>query len=856
MQLFDKEYWKEELKLYELKILPEENKLKIIRKGERLTTDPSYYNEEIEIKIHYTKSYIYPVFSYDNDKFIELLKNNDIPYHINNNYIGWTSGVPLVKENNVIINKINELKIQPEKDPEFPTDKFGKMPNPIDKFKINNDERESKLNWEDFKLRLKTSGYGKFLSLLKYLLNFFEVKETAYNIILYKGFICVLNTKYGEIRIFKTKHRVNNRWNDNTLSQIGGEWKYINNDGIYSNKGYISFRNFKKILELPNGKQEIFDILELKPIQELKINEIFKEAVPRKNIIKDFIKFALKELNINKGNCVIKLSKDTEKAKNNHSFGLFDPNSEKHVIWVYIKNRNLADILRTIAHELVHFSQKINNKLKPGSGNTGSEIENEANAQAGILLRKYGANNINIYEGLQNELKIQPDYPKLDAYIKYKENNYYILDIPIINDIIKSYWEYFVNTQQISVVRNKKLMGGHIDEYKNNVKNILEKYNIPYKIEEDDYFISFYINIEYINLLDGNEEINELKIQPEFPRLNVKISSHKSYAKLIDLSSPHNNVIWSIVYNQNQIAYIYHDFDLNNSYYQVEELEEILDEKNIEYEVDNYSENSSYNNYTIIINGIYLNIINEKDLNELKILPESNKIKLYPKYKHITDNYFYCYELNHATTILYAPILKVYRVNLIENALQIIDYLEERNIDFKIKPRNINTNREGDLSTYEVWIPEEYVELMPYEGKEQINEVGENLKSAYEYDLITTNLTYWLYYFNIPSGTEYEVAFFKFPGPEKIYERMYKPKQDIISTETNEGYAISINATVMSITIDFLERNSDWNTVKIAPIDNRRKNLVRRYLENNLPSKYILDEIENEFYIFRKTEYE
>jgi len=32
------------------------------------------------------------------------------------------------------------------------------------------------------------------------------------------------------------------------------------------------------------------------------------------------------------------------------------------------------------------------------SGETGSEIENEANAQAGILLRKFGKQNDEIYQ--------------------------------------------------------------------------------------------------------------------------------------------------------------------------------------------------------------------------------------------------------------------------------------------------------------------------------------------------------------------------------------------------------------------------------------------------------------------------
>jgi hypothetical protein len=78
------------------------------------------------------------------------------------------------------------------------------------------------------------------------------------------------------------------------------------------------------------------------------------------------------------------------------SFGSFNPNNDK--IWVYVKNRNMADILRTLAHELVHRKQAEDGRIENKSGNTGSDIENEANAMAGILLRKFGKQNENIYE--------------------------------------------------------------------------------------------------------------------------------------------------------------------------------------------------------------------------------------------------------------------------------------------------------------------------------------------------------------------------------------------------------------------------------------------------------------------------
>jgi hypothetical protein len=63
----------------------------------------------------------------------------------------------------------------------------------------------------------------------------------------------------------------------------------------------------------------------------------------------------------------------------------------------------MADILRTLAHELVHRKQDEDGRLDITSGETGSEIENEANAQAGILLRNFGKTNKHIYEQLLKE---------------------------------------------------------------------------------------------------------------------------------------------------------------------------------------------------------------------------------------------------------------------------------------------------------------------------------------------------------------------------------------------------------------------------------------------------------------------
>lgn len=69
------------------------------------------------------------------------------------------------------------------------------------------------------------------------------------------------------------------------------------------------------------------------------------------------------------------------------------------LVKVYVKNRNTGDIMRSLAHELVHHMQFIEGRLDNPSeqGKDGTDIENEANAKAGEIVRKWGKENPEIY---------------------------------------------------------------------------------------------------------------------------------------------------------------------------------------------------------------------------------------------------------------------------------------------------------------------------------------------------------------------------------------------------------------------------------------------------------------------------
>jgi cytidyltransferase-like protein len=126
------------------------------------------------------------------------------------------------------------------------------------------------------------------------------------------------------------------------------------------------------------------------PLKEGKLNESETATIG------EFIKYAIKNLGIQNPPRNLSLSYDTNKAKEMRSFGYFSPNDNK--IWVYCANRNMADILRTLAHELVHRKQDEDGRISYESGKTGSEIENEANAMAGVLLRDFGKQHEEIYQ--------------------------------------------------------------------------------------------------------------------------------------------------------------------------------------------------------------------------------------------------------------------------------------------------------------------------------------------------------------------------------------------------------------------------------------------------------------------------
>jgi hypothetical protein len=115
---------------------------------------------------------------------------------------------------------------------------------------------------------------------------------------------------------------------------------------------------------------------------------IFNKGISKeeKAIIKDFVIFCYKDLNID-SDFTIKLVQ----KQNNYGISTGGFNRETLEIFARSEGRAVVDILRTIAHELVHLNQLELGKIKHGEKvqDIGGPIEDEANAVAGQLIKKF-----------------------------------------------------------------------------------------------------------------------------------------------------------------------------------------------------------------------------------------------------------------------------------------------------------------------------------------------------------------------------------------------------------------------------------------------------------------------------------
>jgi hypothetical protein len=114
----------------------------------------------------------------------------------------------------------------------------------------------------------------------------------------------------------------------------------------------------------------------------------------KKQKLEYFVKFVKKELDLK--DC------PTVSIQNNRN-GLkttanYDYTKENKIIKVCAKNRALVDVMRSIAHEMVHHKQFEQGRLKVQPPDIGGEIEDEANAKAGQFIKMFAKVDSTIYD--------------------------------------------------------------------------------------------------------------------------------------------------------------------------------------------------------------------------------------------------------------------------------------------------------------------------------------------------------------------------------------------------------------------------------------------------------------------------
>lgn len=113
-------------------------------------------------------------------------------------------------------------------------------------------------------------------------------------------------------------------------------------------------------------------------------------------ILKRFLVFIKRELRLTYDIPII-LMDDAEFSKKIAAFGEI---SNQNVIHLSIINRHPMDILRTLAHEYVHYKQHMEKGI-PKSSKAGSYTENQANAKAGEIIRRYGELHPELFDIMQ-----------------------------------------------------------------------------------------------------------------------------------------------------------------------------------------------------------------------------------------------------------------------------------------------------------------------------------------------------------------------------------------------------------------------------------------------------------------------
>lgn len=134
----------------------------------------------------------------------------------------------------------------------------------------------------------------------------------------------------------------------------------------------------------PITVMKLFETL-LKEKFELLVDEELSFDDKKVATTRKFLNFCCDELGLDdKFTCKIVFDRESNGVKTTAYY-----RDDSKLVVVYGKNRMLGDILRSIAHELVHQLQHQEGRIEYPVQDIGGEIEDEANARAGSLVKTF-----------------------------------------------------------------------------------------------------------------------------------------------------------------------------------------------------------------------------------------------------------------------------------------------------------------------------------------------------------------------------------------------------------------------------------------------------------------------------------
>lgn len=114
----------------------------------------------------------------------------------------------------------------------------------------------------------------------------------------------------------------------------------------------------------------------------------------QKEKLTEFVKFVKGELKL-KATPKVVVQNGRKDLKTTASYDYTQP---EKIIKVNAKNRMLVDVMRSVAHELVHHKQYEDGRLEVKPPDIGGEIEDEANAKAGQFIKIFAQKDQTVYD--------------------------------------------------------------------------------------------------------------------------------------------------------------------------------------------------------------------------------------------------------------------------------------------------------------------------------------------------------------------------------------------------------------------------------------------------------------------------